>query len=345
MMKKTTSALAAAALLGTGIGTASAATFQIDDSTSVDLGARFYSWVTGVKDENGKSKTDYATSPRLNFGGSTDAVDGLTASMFMQFRPDATLSNNAAVDEDGAGVRTHVAWGRVSGEFGSITYGKNDNLFYRYLDVIADKNDVLTYTFSNASERTRVLTYASPDFDGFGFEVEAELQGDSEKGQPVKDVDGNEFTTSNKTSSINAAAYADIQDVRVHVAYAEGNLANPNSDSAYGIGAVTSIQDVKIDAYYKYSNIFKDGFPVGGEDTETAKQKIYGVIGEIDYDGGIFQLGAQQVKGNNVSSRTEVIARAVYNLADNVYVSAEYRKADKSQDEGDGYAAAFSYKF
>ncbi|MEX0448831.1 porin [Spiribacter sp. 221] len=339
MMKKTTSALAAAALLGTGIGTASAATFQIDDSTSVDLGARFYSWVTGTKDAEGKSQTNYATSPRINVGASSDAVNGLTVSTFMQFRPQATLGNTKD-DENDDGVRTHVAYGTVAGDFGSVTYGKNDNLFYRYLDILADKNDVLTYTFSNAIQRTRVLTYASPDFDGFGFEVEAALQGDNEKDALTDSASDNPGTrTSSKTSSINAAAYANLDPVTVHVAYAEGNLQNSNSDGAYGVGAVTTIQDVKVDAFYKYSNIYKDG--VQG----TKKQKIYGVIGEFDNSFGLVQLGAQQVKGNDISSRTEVIARGVYDLADNVYVSAEYRKADKSQDEGDGYALAFSYKF
>ncbi len=332
MMKKTTSALAVAALVGAGVGTASAATFQLDDGTSVGVGGAFYPYVFNTKDAEGNSQTNYGNANRLIFTAEKEAVDGLTASLYYQLRPQGSLGNSNA-DENDDGLRTHVAHATVAGEFGSVTFGKNDNLFYRYLDVIADKNDVLTYTFSNAIQRTRILNYASPDFDGFGFEVEAELQGDS-----AKPSEGGAGDT-NKTSSINAAAYADLDAVRLHVAYAEGNLQNSNTDGAYGVGAVTTIQDVKVDAYYKYSDIYKDG--VDG----TKKQKIYGVIGELGYTAGVLQLGAQQVKGDDVSSRTEIIARATYDIADNVYTSVEYRKADRSQDEGDGYALALWYGF
>jgi hypothetical protein len=340
MMKKTTSALAIAALLGTGA--ASAATFQINDTTTVGIGGAFYPFYTNTDDSDGNSVDGYGDASRLIFTAEKAAVNGMTASLYYQLRPQQGLGDFASansvvdiVDEDGnattvdrtendAGVRTHVAHATLSGDFGSVTYGKNDNLMYRYIDVVRDYNDALVFTFSNAIERSRVLTYASPDFDGFGFEIESELAGD---GENVKEDTGN-------SSSVNAAAYADLDVVRLHAAYTGGDLQSANSDGAYGLAAVTSIDVVDLSATYTNSQI-----------NEGQDETIAGLYATTSYGFGSLHLGAQEVDVDGESNRTEVIGRATYDIADNVYTSLEYRSADKANDAGNGYAVSLWYGF
>ncbi|AUB77829.1 hypothetical protein BBH56_01000 [Spiribacter roseus] len=333
MMKKTTSALAIAALLGTGA--ASAATFQINDTTTVGIGGAFYPFYTNTKDANGDSTDGYGDASRLIFTAEKAAVNGMTASLYYQLRPQNGLGDfadsNAVVQTQGgdttendAGVRTHVAHATLSGDFGSVTYGKNDNLMYRYIDVVRDYNDALVFTFSNAITRTRILNYASPDFDGFGFEIESELAGDDEQAK----------TDTGNSSSVNVAAYADLDPVRVHAAYTAGNLQDKNSDGAYGLAAVTSIDVVDLSATYVNSQI-EDG----------QDEKIAGVYASTSYNFGSLQLGAQSVDVDGQSNRTEVIGRATYDIADNVYTSLEYRSADKANDAGNGYAVSLWYGF
>ena len=332
-MKKTTSALAIAALLGTGA--ASAATFQINDTTTVGIGGAFYPFYTNTKDADGNRTDGYGDATRLNFSADKAAVNGMTASFFLQLRPQNGLGDfadsNAVVQTQGgdttendAGVRTHVAHATLSGDFGSVTYGKNDNLMYRYIDVVRDYNDALVFTFSNAITRTRILNYASPDFDGFGFEIESELAGDDEQAK----------TDTGNSSSVNVAAYADLDPVRVHAAYTAGDLQNSNSDGAYGLAAVTSIDVVDLSATYVNSQI-EDG----------QDEKIAGVYASTSYNFGSLQLGAQSVDVDGQSNRTEVIGRASYDIADNVYTSLEYRSADKANDAGNGYAVSLWYGF
>ena len=330
-MKKTTSALAVAALLGTGA--ASAATFQINDTTTVGIGGAFYPFYTNTDNAQGNSEDNYGDASRLIFTAEKAAVNGMTASLYYQLRPQQGLGDFSNADnavsgsgdtENDAGVRTHVAHATLSGDFGSVTYGKNDNLMYRYIDVVRDYNDALTFTFSNAITRGRVLTYASPDFNGFGFEVESELAGD---GETVKGDSGN-------SSSVNAAAYADLDAVRLHAAYTSGNLQSPNSDGAYGLAAVTGIDVIDLSATYVNSQI-----------NEGQDEKIAGVYASTSYGFGSLQLGAQQVDVDGESNRTEVIGRATYDIADNVYTSLEYRSADRDNNQGNGYAVSLWYGF
>ncbi|MEX0383217.1 porin [Spiribacter sp. 1M153] len=329
MMKKTTSALAIAALLGTGA--ASAATFQINDTTTVGIGGAFYPFYTDTKNDKGNSTDGYGDASRLIFTAEKAAVNGMTASLYYQLRPQGGLGDFAdgslatgGQDEGSAGVSTHVAHATLSGDFGSVTYGKNDNLMYRYIDVIRDYNDAITFTFSDAIVRTRILNYASPDFDGFGFEVEAELAGDSE---PVKEKTGN-------SSSANVAAYADLDPVRLHAAYTAGNLQDSNSDGAYGVAAVTSIDVIDLSATYVNSKI-NDG----------QDEKIAGLYASTSYSFGSLHLGVQEVDVSNASNRTEVVGRATYDIADNVYTSVEYGNFDKANDAGNGFGVSLWYGF
>ena len=354
-MKKTTSALAIAALLGTGA--ASAATFQINDTTTVGIGGAFYPFYTDTKDSNGNSTDNYGDSSRLIFSAEKAAVDGATASMYYQLRPENGLGefggarNNA--DETQAGVATHVAYATLGGEFGSVTYGKNNNLMYRYIDSIRDYNDAIVFTFSGANDRRRLMNYASPDFDGFGFEVEAELEGDA---QSTALVDGNGNTISSSgsqgigardgnfelqsagddnsesSSSFNAAAYADLDLVRLHAAYAAGNFT-ANSDGAYGVAAVTSIDMVDLSAAYTNNDIGAKRLTVGG------------LYASTSYSFGSLKLGVQGVDLEDGDNRTEFVARANFDIADSVYTSLEYGSFDRANDAGNGFGVALWYGF
>ncbi|AGY91396.1 hypothetical protein SPICUR_01900 [Spiribacter curvatus] len=321
MMKKTTSALAIAALLGTGAATA--ATFQINDTTTVGVGGAFYPFYGDVNDANGDSSSFNGDASRLIFTAEKAAVNGMTASLYYQLRPQDGLGDGADGSDDNNGVSTHVAHATLSGDFGSVTYGKNDNLMYRYIDVLRDYNDTLVFTFSDAIQRRRVATYASPDFGGFGFEVEAELEADDSK-TPVSD---------GSSSSFNAAAYADLDPVRVHATYTAGDLQDADSDGAYGLAAVTSINVVDLSAVYTNSQINADD------------QVITGLYASTDYGFGSLHLGAQEVDVDNAESRTEVIGRVTYDIADSVYTSLEYASKDADNDAGDGFGVALWYGF
>ncbi|WP_159309056.1 porin [Spiribacter roseus] len=326
MMKKTTSALAIAALLGTGA--ASAATFQISDDTTVGIGGAFYPAYTNTKNSSGNTESSYADYSRLIFSADKAAVDGTTASLYYQLRPQGALgtfadAGDTDTDETSAGVSTHVAYATLSGEFGSVTYGKNDNLFYRFVGVTQDYNDSIVFTRSNGEERTRVATYESPDFDGFGFAVESELSADGEQAK----------TDTGNSNSFNGAVYADLEPVQVHAAYSQGNLQNANSDGAYGLAAVTSIDVVDLKAVYTNSKINSD------------KLTTAGLFASTSYSFGSLHLGAQSVDLDGASNRTEVIGRATYDIADNVYTSVEYGSLDKANDEGNGFAVNLWYGF
>ena len=222
------------------------------------------------------------------------------------------------------------------------------------------------FEFSNAIQRRRLINYASPDFDGFGFEVEAELEGDAQTTSLVAEgtnadgeeasanagpagtnfpaADGNPYSVeelsvqgagddnSQSSSSVNAAAYADLDPVRIHATYSAGDFTQ-DSDGAYGLAAVTSIDVIDLSAVYTNSQITAND------------QTITGLYASTSSGFGSLQLGVQEVDVDGASNRTEVIGRATYDIADNVYTSVEYGSFDKSNDEGDGFGVSLWYGF
>jgi predicted porin len=323
MMKKTTSALAVAALLGTGA--ASAATFQVNDDTSLTLSGKVYPAYKDVKDGTGDSKSTHTDYSRVIIAGSHALDNGLTAFANYELRPQNGISNNGKAGGSSDEIETRRANLGVSGDFGSVKFGREYTIHDRLIDGFSGYQDTLGPSkVSDVSAAKRVLNYASPSINGFQFEVEAQLEDDANKAD-----------TNDNNSGFAAGVVYDAGVAQFHAAYNDGNMVDGNADEdpIIGLAAAFAVNTVDVSAVYQ-----KD--EAAANDTDLMALNLGTSVDAIG-----LQLTLQDVDVDGSDSRTEVIGRAAYNFSDNFYVSAEYRVQDKAEDEGDGYALNAAYTF
>ena len=329
MMKKTPSALAVAALLGTGA--ASAATFQVNDDTSLTLSGKVYPAYLDVKDSNGDSNSSHTDYSRVIIAGSHALDNGMTAFANYELRPKNGITNSGSGVATGQSeanvteIETRRANLGVSGDFGSVKFGREYTIHDRLIDGLSNYQDSLApSTVTDVNAAKRVLNYASPSINGFQFEVEAQLEDDANKAD-----------TNDNNSGFAAGVVYDAGVAQFHAAYNDGNMVDGNADEdpIIGLAAAFAVNTVDVSAVYQ-----KD--EAASNDTDLMALNLGTSVDAIG-----LQLTLQDVDADGSDSRTEVIGRAAYSFSDNFYVSAEYRVQDKAKDAGDGYALNAAYTF
>ena len=332
MMKKTTSALAIAALLGTGA--ASAATMQINDDTTLSIGGDFQIVYKDVTDNNGVDQTTFGNNgTSLVFSGSHDAGNGLTTFFNLDLdgfdvtdagsaSSDTTNSTDLTVDEGSVGIR---------GSFGEVLVGSNGSVYDSYAD-FADIEQVGDRTrFVGEGDADDVIQYSN-SVNGVDFTLEMQVDDDQD--------------TANTSSSMAVGFAYDFGGVSVSGAYDE--RANTTIDEpVYGVAASTNLGGVDLTLGYEVddqTNSIDKTSLTGSYDV--GQFTLVGSVQSVSYDSA--PTGAEDrvvAAGSNQTddSFTETYAAVIYNVSGQMYVYGEVMMNDRLNDEGDYTALGVYY--
>ena len=327
MMKKTTSALAIAALLGTGA--ASAATFQVNDDTTITLFGDLQFAYYDQNDTNGDSAsniTDNASS--LVFGAEQVQSNGLTTFGHIDLDGFGTLEDDTSSAGTGAtDLTVDEAIVGVRGDFGSIAFGRNEGAYEMVADYF-DYQEGIIPTAIGPGDISRVVQYRN-SVDNVDFGIDVQVNSDDEKA-----------ATDGSSASFAGSIAVDLDAVVLTGAYDQ--RANGNDDPRYGAVASFGLGDVGIDLGYQLDDgdNASDILSLGGRYTY-GPGDLYGVAQNISYDNKVTNDQAR----NGEDSFTEVAIGANYNVGTNMYVWAEYGQYDLNDDENDGLATGVYYSF
>jgi hypothetical protein len=323
MMKKTTSALAVAALLGTGA--ASAATFQVNDDTSFSVTANL--GYTYVSTENGsETVTDFSdNSSDFRFSGEHVGSNGITTSLYLE------LDNLNGVDSTEDGLITDQAYVGFAGDFGSVQIG-SDLGTYGAVDGLKDIDAWAGVTgFGNDAENS--IRYTAPTMNGFTAAAAVNTYDDLSGG-------------TKSGTSVNGSITYDAGVATLSAAYdSNGGEATPNDEPFYGVGAQFDLAGVDTRVTYE-----KDT----NENTEVTLTSVTGIysVGALTYYGSVQEVsGDQQADVTNTlqaseanfyatptadsDSVTQYTAGVSYAIADNASIILETTRYGAVDDAGD----------
>jgi predicted porin len=350
-MKKFASALAAAAALGAAAN-AQAVTFQIDDQTEFTV--------------YGNVQIAYTQQEQANNAGEVDSVsdvidNGTTIGVAGEHRLNNGLTGYFKIEEDGFDAvdsgttvnQTDEAYVGVKGDFGAIQFGRNDSLYDDTIGDYWDYQEVFTPTSPGVETQQRALQYTSPDFGGFSFGLEAQINGDAEEAtfddatnEVVGDVNGDDAGISLAAALTYSAGDLVVEaaiDQRSNVFVDDVATGNPNhlDNPIYGIAAGYTLGQVTLTAGYQIDDREED--EGGSIDVASVGARfnygagdLYGVYQNVSFD-------EEQADGED--SYSEFALGANYGLSDNMYVYVEYVALDQEDDEGDSIATGVFYGF
>jgi hypothetical protein len=314
MMKKTTSALAVAALLGTGA--ASAATFQATDDTSFSVGGDInFRYI----DPEGANTSFEDNASSLTFAGEQAHANGITTSFYLDFDNFGTFgepeSDGFVTDE------YHVAF---SGGFGEIVIGNEGSVMGAVGDA-ADLGDGGIANLPEAGAGTEVIQYHSNGFNGLSYSVQAQVNGEDEE------IDGGSNT------SLAAYVEADLGALTLAGGFAE--RANTTDEEVYGVLASFSVQGVDISVDH-----------VVEENANDEDESFTGLGATYNYGAGsvyaaLSSRSIQDLPAGQQDDFTGTVFGASYNITPNSSVGLEMASQDRDNDVGDETRAYFSYGF
>ena len=321
MMKKTTSALAIAALLGSGA--ASAATFQIDDNTSFEIAAGVY-WTfteaTEVNDSGERFDTSKWEDNASDIVFSAErTANGLTTFINIDFdgfgNPDAGSSDALVVDEMSLGLE---------GDFGKVAIGSDSDSF-EAADVVDIENGQYGLTIPGGSN-DNIIKYDSPDLGPLSFAVNAST---------YNDEDDRTGTT------LGGSLVYDLGAATLKASYNDrgGEAENKGGDEAfYGVALEFAVADVDLGVSY-----ITDTNPA-------AEGDALGVSASYNYGAGSIYAAAQNLNFDSVAdaqaafdddsaetddSFTEILAGVTYTVSDNMDVFFEVLRTGREDGAGD----------
>ncbi|PWG61388.1 porin [Spiribacter halobius] len=359
MMKKTASALAVAALMGTGA--ASAATFQVNDDTTLSLYGNVQIAYSDTNDASGDSVSDLQDN-------------GTTIGVAVEHRFDNGLTGFARIEEDGYDAveqaaetaATDQAYFGVRGDFGMVRLGNADSIYDGFVRDYWDYQEFLAPINGRrgVDHKDRQLLYMSPNFGGFSFGLEAQINGDADEAtfeltqggvnngdNETGDVNGDDAGISlaaaamYETGGLTVSAAIDQRSNEFVSAADAGSEGGPNhfDDPVMGIVVSYDFGRFTVDGGYQLDAADTDERAIGDVDVLSLGGRfnygmgdLYGIVQEVGYD-------EENAAGND--SFTEVILGANYNIGSNFYVYAEYATYDQEEDANDGFAIGGLYSF
>jgi len=359
MMKKTTSALAVAALLGTGA--ASAATFQVNDDTTINIGGDFQMAYSSTTDRSGTDQTGFVDNgTSLVFSGEHAADNGLTTFFnldldgFDMTEADANSQGNV-VDEASVGVR---------GAFGEIRVGSDIGIYDNYAD-FGDIEWIGNRTsFSNA-DVSDVVQYSNT-VGAVDFTLQARV-GDQSSEAATTDLNANPTATAaqiddvtdaaagESSTSLGAGASIDLGGVTLSGAYEEDN--NDDEDAIFGIGAMATLGGVDFTVGYEEDQVEAnsiDKVVLNAAYTIDAIT-VTGSVQNVSFDsipnneavGDDGRLENTEDSESNINqdddSFTETYLSVAYSMTPQVTLWAEAVRNDRMNDEGDYNAVGLYY--
>ncbi|WP_217525595.1 porin [Vibrio metschnikovii] len=241
-MNKTLIALAvSAAAMTAGVN---AGEIYNQDGTSLALGGRAEARLS-LQD----GKAEDASRVRINVLGKTQINDSLYGLGF--YEGEFTTADNGDIDSDSNNLTNRYAFAGIGGDFGLVTYGKNDGA----LGVITDFTDIMAYHGNKAAYKLTVadradnmLTYAG-QFDDLAVKASYRF---------ADRVEGVNFGDNNQDGYSLSAIYA-------------------FADTGFAVGAGYADQD-KADqwmlaASYAINDLYFAGTYVDGQDKSGVNKK------------------------------------------------------------------------
>ncbi|EFP95999.1 porin [Vibrio caribbeanicus] len=311
-MNKTIIALAvSAAAVASG---ANAAELYNQDGTSLTLGGRAEARMA-MKD----GKAEDNSRVRVNIEGKTQITDSLYGIGFYEGQ---FTSNEKGRDTDSSedSVTNRYLYGGIGGNFGEVTYGKNEGA----LGVITDFTDIMAYHGNSAAykiaiaDRTdNMLTYKG-QFDDLSVKAsyrfaDAKESSNSKDSLDDNDADGYSLST----------VYA-IGDsgVKLGAGYADGNQYVTKFKNATVASTLLDRSQYMLAASYEISDFYFAANYVDGQD------KLKNGSDKVDKTG--YEFAAAYTMDKTVFTTTynklrdKVEGGNKYDTADNIAVDATY---------------------
>ncbi|WP_017065960.1 porin, partial [Vibrio crassostreae] len=117
------------------------------NGTSLEIGGRAEARLS-LKDGKAEDKTRV----RLNFLGKVEIQDGLYGVGFYEGEFTTNEDGGATDNSDSSDITNRYTYAGIGGDFGEVTYGKNDGA----LGVITDFTDIMSYHGNSAAHKIAV---------------------------------------------------------------------------------------------------------------------------------------------------------------------------------------------
>ncbi|MGC9422924.1 porin [Vibrio sp.] len=309
-MNKTLIALAvSAAAMAAGVN---AGEIYNQDGTSLTLGGRAEARLS-LKDGKAEDKT----RARVNVLGKTQINDTLYGAGFYEGEF-TTADNGGEVDANSNDITNRYAFAGIGGNFGLVTYGKNDGA----LGVVTDFTDIMAYHGNSAAHKLTVadradnmLTYAG-QFDDLAVKASyrfADREGTTANGS---------YADNNQDGYSLSAIYAFANTgFKVGAGYADQDEANE-----YMLAASYKMAD------FYFAGVFTDG--------ELAKHDAdytgYELAAAYTLNQTVFTLTYNNAETNKETSADNLAVDATYFFKPNfrAYVSYNFNMIDKGDKIG-----------
>lgn len=212
------------------------------NGNSLEIGGRAEARLS-LKD----GKADDKTRVRLNFLGKTQITDGLYGVGF--YEAEYNTSDNGTGDD----IDHRYTYAGIGGDFGEVTYGKNDGA----LGVITDFTDIMSYHGNSAAYKISVadrvdnMVSYKGQFADLGVKASYRFADRIE----TTDAQGNDIYSDNKTDGYSLSAIYAIGDtgVKLGAGYADADTGTNASESQYMLAASYAISD------FYFAGTFVDG--------------------------------------------------------------------------------------
>ncbi|MGD8120123.1 porin [Vibrio sp. TRT 2004] len=343
-MNKTLIALAvSAAAVATG---ANAAEIYSQDGNSIEMGGRAEARLSL---QDGKAQDN--SRVRLNFLGKAQITDGLYGVGF--YEGEFTTSDyNADGSKKDSGTDTidnRYAYAGIGGDFGEITYGKNDGA----LGVITDFTDIMAYHGNSAAYKIAVADRTDNMISYKGQFADLGVKASYRFADRIKTTDGqsNDIYSDNKTDGYSLSAIYAIGDTGVKLGggYADQNTGNNKSSDQYMLAASYAINDLY------FAGTFVDGQDKDG----STKTDNTGYEFAAAYTMGqtvfttTYNYLEEKTSGNKEDAKDNIAVDATYYFKPNFrgYVSYNFNLLDDSKsyiskaDAEDELALGLRYDF
>lgn len=249
-MNKKLIALAVAGIAAAG--TASAAEIYKSDDASVTMGGRAEARLS-VKD----GEADDLSRVRLNFLGKTMISDNLYGVGFYEGEF-ASNDRGEATDDNSDSLANRYIYAGIGGNFGEITYGKNDGA----LGVLTDFTDIMAYHGNSAAYKLNVADRADNMISYKGSFADFDLKASyrfSDRVEVTNDNGDTEYTNNNR-DGYSVSGIWNVYDtgLRLGLGYASQDVDLDN-------GGDDDQNEFMATASYEYNNFYTAVNYVTGE--------------------------------------------------------------------------------
>ena len=246
-------------------------------------------------------KAEDRTRVRLNFLGKTQITDSLYGVGFYEGEFQANDNGTAGDTND---IEHRYTYAGIGGNFGEVTYGKNDGA----LGVITDFTDIMSYHGNTAAyklivaDRTDNMVSYKGQFSDLGVKASYRFADRVE--------DNNGGYTDNETDGYSLSGIYAIGDtgVKLGAGYADQNTDTNASADQYMLAASYSISD------FYFAGTFVDGQEKDGS-SKTDKTG-YEFAAAYKLDKTAFTMTYNKLEAENSGN--------TYDAADNVAIDATY---------------------